>query len=98
MKIDLYQHGGIAGDRIRIKEINDNDLNSLQKDALRSMIENADFFNIESDQTDKSIIGADLLTYEIIIEDGGQKSIVHLIKTEKNTPLEQLLNSLLTTY
>jgi hypothetical protein len=96
MKIEVYQKGGFIGDKIKIKDLNETSLNESQVNELKSLIQKTDFFNLNYDQTDKDVIGADLLTYEIVLDDKGKKSIVQLTKTDKNTPLDQFLSTLLT--
>jgi len=96
MKIEVYQEGGFAGKRLKVKEVTDREMTPVQINNVLSLINESDFYHLEPEQQMEGVIGADLLIYEMVIYPGKSNNyMVRLIKSEKGTALDRLLDSVL---
>lgn len=93
MHIRIFQSGGFAGERIKLKEISDQQLPSEKRPLLQALLDKADAYYAGKTRKHKGEVGADLLQYEIEIPDNNDKH-THVYKFA-NTPNDQPLTDLM---
>lgn len=92
MHIRIFQSGGFAGERIKLKEISDQQLPPEKRSLLQVLLDKADAHYAGKTGQNKSETGADLLQYEIEIP--GNNKPAHVYKFA-NTPGDQPLTDLM---
>src|SRR5262245_2174604 len=91
MKITIKQSGGFAGTSMELAAVDVDTLAPARAAALRRAVEAAGFFTLP-DRLDGGEVGADLATYEIVVEDGARRHAVRFI--DDGSPQTRLLQRL----
>ena len=96
MTITMRQSGGFAGATIELAAVDVDRLDPPRAAVLKSAVEAAGFFRLPASLT-STAIGADVLTYEITIDDGGRRHTVKFVDDESaaTAPLRRLRDVLL---
>jgi hypothetical protein len=97
MKISLKQSGGFAGIEIPLASVDTTRLAPEQASQLETQLNNTAFFNLPANVVgSEPAIGADMLQYEITVDEGNQKHTVRFRddNSPNTAPLRKLVTSL----
>jgi hypothetical protein len=78
MKITIRQSGGFAGTSMELAAIDVETLGPARAAALRKAVEASGFFDLPG-RLGGGEVGADLATYEIVVEDGARRHAVRFL-------------------
>jgi hypothetical protein len=92
MHIRIFQSGGFAGERIKLKEISDQQLSTEKRPLLQALLDKADAYYANKTRKQNGEIGADLLQYEIEIPDPKSTHVYKFTNTPNDQPLTDLMN------
>ena len=97
MKIWVRQKGGYAGTTIELINLDTDRMPAETTSTVRAAVTTADFFNLPATVAGDTV-GADLLSYEICIEDGARQHCVTFVDDASpgTTELRRLKDTLLT--
>jgi hypothetical protein len=98
MQITVSQKGGFAGDRIELKNVNDQSLSAEDRIQLNKLLDTSTFFSLPVTITKNETPTGfdDDLEYEIAVKTNDKSHVVSFRKNEQTKELNQLLDYLLT--
>ncbi len=95
MKIEVYQSGGFAGEQVKLKELDTDNMGASEQENIQKLITQAQFFKLNQQEVFNRSIGSDLLLYEITISDKTDSRSLQFVKSDKTTSLNDLMDYLL---
>lgn len=96
MKITIRQTGGFAGRPVELAAVDTDRLDPGAAGELRKAVEESGFFGLPATVA-STAIGADMLTYEVTVEDAGRRHAVAFVDDEsaRTAPLRRLRDEVL---